>query len=186
MVLKDFFWFDETAYRNRIRGYSSSHLLSVEIGKTRQSRSGRVYMLGGNGASAFTYGASLITATFGSRRYHVAERKLKILRKEIKSRGLTSSSNVKKNRNYTNGATTSQNVEIKTYIAIPGSTKAGVATTYIHELLPPPYDDGGKLSPSSEPPAEKSVGKCRNSCTKRLQKICKSWDGVYNHGRFPH
>jgi hypothetical protein len=82
MVFKDCFCFNRNEYRTRIASYSDEALCKQEVVKIRQLGSGVVGAIGGFGLAFVTGGVTLVGTAVGSRRAHVADRELEIIREE--------------------------------------------------------------------------------------------------------
>jgi hypothetical protein len=88
MTWDDFFGCDWDEYAQRISGYTTERLCKQEVVKTRQVVSASCTIGGGIGGAAFTMGGTLAVAAYGSRRFRVANKKLKLIRAELTQRSV--------------------------------------------------------------------------------------------------
>jgi hypothetical protein len=88
MTWQDFFGCEWDEYAQRISTYTTQHLRTQEIVKTRQLMSASWTIGGGIGGAAFTMGGTLAVSVYGSRRYRVAHKKLELIQAELTRRGV--------------------------------------------------------------------------------------------------
>jgi hypothetical protein len=89
MTWDDFFGCDWDEYARRISGYTTERLCTQEVVKTRQLMAASCTIGGGIGGAAFTMGGTLAVSAYGSRRYRVASKKLKLIQAELMRRGVS-------------------------------------------------------------------------------------------------
>jgi hypothetical protein len=87
MTIGDFFSFSADEYARRISVYDTERLRKQEVVKTRQRYAGASSIVIGAGGAAFIFGGTLAVSAYGGRRLFVADKKLELIRQELRKRG---------------------------------------------------------------------------------------------------
>ncbi|KAF4592466.1 hypothetical protein GQ602_002765 [Ophiocordyceps camponoti-floridani] len=87
MTVGDFFSFSKAEYKTRVASYTTQRLQEQQILKTRQRISSSFSIGSGVVAAPVSGGATLAVSAYGSRRLHVARKKLRLIEEELVKRG---------------------------------------------------------------------------------------------------